>query len=1093
MAERRLPQMRSIKLGSELTEDELRQRQAEGIEAVKGFAVGVPSGLVGLPADLLALVAKDAPEIYSALVEGRPLNENEKGLLYRAAESFQDVAGAEAIARGMGFGENLDAEATGEDSASQAGANAFRQGMLVGEFGADPVLIAKGLGKLFGKTFKGETRTEVLEPEAPVVSPLEDALQSFGPTINTPGGPVVRPTQEVVEAPTPDLEPVSEGIGTLTPIRTEEQQALRAGAFPAFEDGSSLPNQPVNLLPTQGRMADYSPVYRQLSALDENETYTAEGVEALLKALPEEAHRDLYNFPSIKVEGQRDYERRAGFPILLSQFEKPHEFTKDELLDIYNRTMPSVAVNTVKKSEADSILKGQASYENMNKSLAEQVDRLGNAQNPFDFDNPSSDPSVMVFSNPTTGVLGGVKLSGVPGHDYFNGVPGYFAHVRYDDVVREDGKKFAGFIEAQSNAQNALRLDSEDALRVDGEGIDIAEPSLSYAISTFLDDAFEPNYFPELKQLQDATGQKHKEFLEAIRSFENSSINYSVKVQEDLTSNTHRVARTAVEQPPERFGSQGSMVKVLGDAADELLRIQQDEMTGSFAGIEDVRQYEDTMFLEESRSYEESVFDIIDTIANDFRKRQGGIYDTTIDEMTDVVTSPSDNLDFTGLGQVLNALAFAKAKPNVDVRQVIRGSRPDIMSTDFGNGLNTREVDQLLRDSAGNLKKQGISREKIDEFLETPEMADPFYSGVTYNQLYNFFGREGADAVVLNMMEKGGIRDLVNFSEMQKLEIELSKPENLPTYLSAIMTEGNDGSIVEPLIELLENSPMFAENVARYRMTTIGSDPSSTAAQRMEKLEQTIPVLRAMSPERLSAFSNTSAVGNEFLELRGQLFDKYNKFLPEGEKLEPPMNSDSYFPTLDQRDFGEKLDELIAKELATGEYVVTPEYNETDIANILRKMFTSDQAPLLVPTPFANAAQSAEYMYKQFFVEAMKKGYDGVVFPGWKTQADAHQMEPDLAKRIYGKTLKGVLKKLKKDYPDFPLPEEEEFLMKISGGSSSPLRGATTVEFTPEMKEFFLGTGNAPRVMRRAKGGPVDLRPKKMIHSGIGAMAREVM
>ena len=31
------------------------------------------------------------------------------------------------------------------------------------------------------------------------------------------------------------------------------------------------------------------------------------------------------------------------------------------------------------------------------------------------------------------------------------------------------------------------------------------------------------------------------------------------------------------------------------------------------------------------------------------------------------------------------------------------------------------------------------------------------------------------------------------------------------------------------------------------------------------------------------------------------------------------------------------------------------------------------------------------------------------------------------------------------------------------------------------------------RVIRRAKGGPVDLRPKKMIHSGIGAMAREMM
>ena len=31
------------------------------------------------------------------------------------------------------------------------------------------------------------------------------------------------------------------------------------------------------------------------------------------------------------------------------------------------------------------------------------------------------------------------------------------------------------------------------------------------------------------------------------------------------------------------------------------------------------------------------------------------------------------------------------------------------------------------------------------------------------------------------------------------------------------------------------------------------------------------------------------------------------------------------------------------------------------------------------------------------------------------------------------------------------------------------------------------------KLIRRAKGGPVDLRPKKLVHSGIGAMARQVM
>ncbi len=38
-----------------------------------------------------------------------------------------------------------------------------------------------------------------------------------------------------------------------------------------------------------------------------------------------------------------------------------------------------------------------------------------------------------------------------------------------------------------------------------------------------------------------------------------------------------------------------------------------------------------------------------------------------------------------------------------------------------------------------------------------------------------------------------------------------------------------------------------------------------------------------------------------------------------------------------------------------------------------------------------------------------------------------------------------------------------------------------------------LGADFDDKLIRRAKGGPVDLRPKKLVHSGIGAMARQVM
>ena len=50
-------------------------------------------------------------------------------------------------------------------------------------------------------------------------------------------------------------------------------------------------------------------------------------------------------------------------------------------------------------------------------------------------------------------------------------------------------------------------------------------------------------------------------------------------------------------------------------------------------------------------------------------------------------------------------------------------------------------------------------------------------------------------------------------------------------------------------------------------------------------------------------------------------------------------------------------------------------------------------------------------------------------------------------------------------------------------------RGARAVYFAGENENITSPT----KVLRRAKGGPVDLRPKKLVHSGIGAMARQVM
>ena len=154
-------------MADELTPAGLAARQREGLETLKGVGVGLPAGLLGLPADLLALLFRDAPSLLNKLVTGEPLDIEERGQFAKAFDAFQKVAGAEAIGRAMGFGEDMDAESESGDAASRAGMNPFRQGMLTGEFLADPFLAVKGIGALLkagSRTDTPATRSTDLVP-----------------------------------------------------------------------------------------------------------------------------------------------------------------------------------------------------------------------------------------------------------------------------------------------------------------------------------------------------------------------------------------------------------------------------------------------------------------------------------------------------------------------------------------------------------------------------------------------------------------------------------------------------------------------------------------------------------------------------------------------------------------------------------------------------------------------------------------------------------------------------------------------------------------------------------------------------------------
>ena len=120
----------------------LAETFAEGRDVLEGVGTGAIAGLGGLPADLTGIIFGDIPAVINKLVTGETINQEESPYFQQLNE-FRETYGAEGIMRLMGAGDRLDAPSDSDDALSRAGINPFRQGAFVGEFLLDPFALAK--------------------------------------------------------------------------------------------------------------------------------------------------------------------------------------------------------------------------------------------------------------------------------------------------------------------------------------------------------------------------------------------------------------------------------------------------------------------------------------------------------------------------------------------------------------------------------------------------------------------------------------------------------------------------------------------------------------------------------------------------------------------------------------------------------------------------------------------------------------------------------------------------------------------------------------------------------------------------------------
>ena len=452
-----------------------RRRQAK--EFGEGLALGITTDLLGLPADILALVFRDAPQLAAALTKsvttGTPVAEEvaamnaNPSLLDQALTVVQKYAGGDALAGYLGYSpEDLQ-----------------KSGVLAGRIGAaafDPFVLL-GVGSRAKQVLQGEVLPPEQGPSSQGIASLSDLPRS-----EVTGLPVLR-TEVTERMATPEetaafirgedpaeFAPTDEGIATLpaaedvidvepvaqaalTPIRTEGQQQLRQQAFPITEDEAIFTPTNANLSPSgrtgiatiddadpeilqiTGPPADYSPTYQTIDRLEER-AYTKEELIEILKAQPESAMRDL------KGSGYLEY---LESPYAPEVFDGPADIRLD-----YAEKTPQLKVRTVTNSEVEDYVNMADPSNAVKPPFTDTGGSIPNVDKQvLLMDSQARDRGVIILSNSNTKNFGGRDLSAV--HDYFgtsrDGVPGYIAHARFEYPVRDDGKVVASINEIQGN------------------------------------------------------------------------------------------------------------------------------------------------------------------------------------------------------------------------------------------------------------------------------------------------------------------------------------------------------------------------------------------------------------------------------------------------------------------------------------------------------------------------------------------------------------------------------------------------------------------------------------------------------------------
>jgi hypothetical protein len=1095
----------------------LAETFAEGRDVLQGVGTGAIAGLAGLPADLTGIAFGDIPAIVNKLVTGESINQEESPYFQQLNE-FRKTYGAEGVMRLMGAGDRLDAPSDSDDALSRAGVNPFRQGAFVGEFLLDPFALAKAPKAL--KALRSPSDAEVAAYDRSLAAGAQaDAQQRLQLTdpdqVIDPGPGSILDALDEAQAQEGLIDSVDDRF-TFAPNTTQELIDSLNGPDVVSINPDIIPGGPAggegvtvfNYVPglsdadlTTGTRLERPFNYHEFS--EDMFDLTGRRIpEGALIAWPEQLRDDFFSFfhnspPRSQPTGEVvTPEVRASAEPTVPPATAAEDLIEGTATEIVSETpqegftgvvdTPLIPTNRVMPATASPDTQ-VARHSVMTRSIDRQGEIVD--YSPF-YQLIDRLPDNRAMSK----------------EEVLDSLRGGFG----ESVNRDrEGSKFVEFLEKHAPNQlyrgqvMAFYRDYTPQLRVKTltrtELDEAAAQGISAPVGSLTD--YGQNSVPS-----SAGGEPMHIYLNNPNSTIPFTDGTTVQTRGGTGSGYQMRGGTIADHSIGASGGPGTStttesgvpgyfghirLEIITDDQGRRVGVLQEMQSNAAVAERKFAKGQDTDFnfltgeerynIDELRSTSEGLA-IFDEAANS-RVLEPGLAAAQLDTLSDLRRDATERM-----GNDLQLIGGPA--PSADETFETLESIYDNAPTGVPTGLDlTADLIPMQRVVAKLLTNDLLSHARGEGRTANSTGVD--------TTLRNFqIGHMGATEVgpsharatrLVGLLEEGNLEDFLDAEDIATFNRVLKKRatqhsttdwstqgRNATTEASAMLPAGEDyiTVIYRDMNTAVENGqePLdFLRSTRVHTNALIGHDPGLFGF--ITEAFDDVPM--QSTHESIPAMSGRNMLHRIMNDVTDAL------------EAEVPMRTPE---DASKQEMNNYIDGLAVSDERRAELKKTFDTWLTTINN--------PNAPQAYRPGSPFSGKKSDVYFYQFaprliLAEARKKGLDGVIFPNWEDMHDVGgRPSQEIVKEIYDSHVKKGLTQAvdRQDVVEIPTIKvgQEDLLHKQTG---RPHRPARAVYFG----DGSLGEKFDNKLIRRAKGGPVDLRPKKLIHSGIGGMARQVM